>query len=54
MENHKFLGIKLATGIKARHLMSYLWIALVTSGYAGGLAILQPGVLELIVLEHGH
>ena len=54
MNRHRFLGITLAEGIKARHMLSYLWIALITSGYAGGLAILQPSVLELIGVEHSN
>ena len=52
MQTNTFLGIRLAPNIKARHMLSYLLIALITSGYAGGLAILQPGVLELLGVAH--
>ncbi|MGJ8687600.1 MAG: MFS transporter [Spongiibacteraceae bacterium] len=39
------LGIDLSEGIRPRHLTAYLIAALISSGYAGALAMLQPGLL---------
>lgn len=39
------LGIELSEGIRPRHLTAYLLAALISSGYAGALAVLQPGLL---------
>lgn len=51
---NKFLGIELASGIKARHMTTYLVVALVTSGYFGGMAMLQAGLLQLMDLDPGY
>jgi len=42
------LGIALVEGVKRRHLLWYLLVALISSGYAGAMAILQPGLLQVI------
>lgn len=44
----RFLGITLSDGIKRRHLVAYLLAALISSGYAGALAVLQPGLLAVM------
>ncbi|MFV8819179.1 MFS transporter [Haliea sp. E17] len=44
----RFLGIDLSDGIRRRHLLAYLLLALVSSSYAGTLAILQPALLQVI------
>ncbi|MBB3047959.1 MFS family permease [Litorivivens lipolytica] len=44
----RFLGITLTDGIKRRHLVAYLLAALISSGYAGALAVLQPGLLAVM------
>lgn len=43
-----FLGIDLSEGIKRRHLIAYFVAALISSSYAGALATLQPGLLQVI------
>ncbi len=40
------LGIERSPGISAAHLWAYLYAVLVSSAYAGALAVLQPGVLQ--------
>jgi MFS family permease len=42
------LGIELSEGIRPRHLTAYLLAALISSGYAGALAVLQPGLLATL------
>lgn len=44
----RYLGIELNTGITRWHMTAYLLAALISSGYAGALAILQPGLLQVI------
>lgn len=48
MHPTSFLGITLSDGIKRRHLFAYLLAALISSGYAGALAVLQPGLLAVM------
>ncbi len=43
-----YLGIELSAGINRWHMSAYLVAALISSGYAGALAILQPGLLQVI------
>ncbi|GLP96336.1 MFS transporter [Paraferrimonas sedimenticola] len=45
---HRFLGLDLSEGVKPRHFMAYLFVVLISSAYAGALAILQPGLLQVI------
>ncbi|CAA0081280.1 Uncharacterised protein [Zhongshania aliphaticivorans] len=42
------LGIELSEGIRPRHLTAYLIAAFISSGYAGALAVLQPGLLATL------
>lgn len=44
----RYLGIELNAGITRWHMTAYLLAALISSGYAGALAILQPGLLQVI------
>jgi MFS family permease len=48
-----FLGISLAEGVRPRHMLSYLVVAFFSSGYAGALAVLQPGVLHVMGISYG-
>ncbi|MEH6592794.1 MAG: MFS transporter, partial [Halioglobus sp.] len=47
-----FLGIDLSQGIKRRHLVAYFIAAFISSSYAGALAMLQPGLLQVMGIEH--
>ena len=49
----QFLGIDLSQGIKRRHLIAYFIAAFISSGYAGALAMLQPGLLQVMGIESG-
>ena len=44
----RILGINLADGVQPRHMWAYLVVAFFSSGYAGALAVLQPGVLQVM------
>ncbi|MEH6549371.1 MAG: MFS transporter [Pseudomonadales bacterium] len=46
MKQKTFLGVSLADGVSRGNLLSYLYIALISSGYAGLLAMLEPGLLQ--------
>jgi MFS family permease len=46
-----FLGVDLSDGIKRRHVVAYLLVALISSAYAGAMATLQPGLLNVIGLS---
>lgn len=46
--SRKVLGISLSEGVKPRHLLAYLLVALISSGYAGAMAVLQPGLLQVL------
>ena len=48
MNNTSVLGISLSQGIKPGHLYAYLIVALVSSGYAGAMAVMQPGLLQVM------
>ncbi|MEP5763756.1 MAG: MFS transporter [Halieaceae bacterium] len=48
-----FLGLSLADGVKPRHMLAYLVVAFFSSGYAGALAVLQPGVLQVMGIGYG-
>ena len=48
----RFLGIDLSEGIKRRHLLAYFVAAFVSSSYAGALAMLQPGLLGVLDIDH--
>ncbi len=49
----QLLGISLADGVKPRHMWAYLVVAFFSSGYAGALAVLQPGVLQVMGISYG-
>jgi MFS family permease len=49
----RFLGINMADGVKPRHMVAYLVVAFFSSGYAGALAVMQPGVLQLMGISYG-
>jgi MFS family permease len=46
-----FLGIDLSQGIKRHHLIAYFVAAFISSSYAGALAMLQPGLLQVMGVE---
>ena len=49
-----FLGIDLSQGIKRRHLIAYFIAAFISSSYAGALAMLQPGLLQVMGVERAN
>ncbi len=46
----RFLGIDLSDGVKRHHLVAYFIAAFVSSSYAGALAMLQPGLLQVMAI----
>lgn len=51
MKPARFLGVELADGVRARNMAAYLAVALITSGYFGGMAMLQPGLFALMGID---
>ena len=49
----RFLGIDLSEGVKRRHLIAYFCAAFISSSYAGALAMLQPGLLQVMAIPPG-
>ncbi len=49
---NRFLGIDLSEGVKRSHLLAYFVAAFVSSSYAGALAMLQPGLLQVMAIDH--
>ncbi|MEP1594460.1 MAG: MFS transporter, partial [Halieaceae bacterium] len=47
----RLLGIELSEGIQRRHLIAYFCAAFISSSYAGALAMLQPGLLQVMAIE---
>jgi MFS family permease len=47
----RILGMELSEGIRRRHLLAYFCAAFISSSYAGALAMLQPGLLEVMDIE---
>ena len=47
----RLLGIELSQGIQRRHLIAYFCAAFISSSYAGALAMLQPGLLQVMAIE---
>ena len=47
----RILGIDLSEGIRRRHLLAYFCAAFISSSYAGALAMLQPGLLEVMDID---
>jgi len=48
MSSRRILGIELSPSITASHLWAYFYAVLISSAYAGSLATLQPGVLQVM------
>ncbi len=53
MSTKSTLGIALVPGVRPGHLWSYLLVALISSAYAGALAVLQPGLLHAMGIAPG-
>lgn len=49
--NQTLLGIRLSEGIRKSHMRAYLAVAFISSSYAGALAVLQPGLLQVMGIE---
>jgi MFS family permease len=47
----RILGMELSEGIRRRHLLAYFCAAFISSSYAGALAMLQPGLLDVMGIE---
>ena len=47
------LGIHLVPGVKPLNLWCYLLVSIISSAYAGALAVLQPGLLHAMGIPHG-
>lgn len=48
MNQSQWLGVTLAAPIRRRHFSTYLFAVFISSGYAGALAVLQPGLLHVM------
>jgi len=48
MSERRILGIELAPQITTTHVWAYLYAVVISSAYAGSLAVLQPGVLQMM------
>ncbi|MDF3125305.1 MFS transporter [Rheinheimera sp. 1928-s] len=46
------LGVRLVDGLKRRNWLAYLFAVLISSGYAGALSILQPGLLQVLGIPY--
>ena len=44
----RYLGIALTEGVRPINFNAYLFIALVSSGFAGLLGVLEPGLWQLM------
>lgn len=44
----RYLGVDLSEGVRPRHLVAYLLVALISSSYAGAMSALQPGLLQVM------
>ncbi len=53
MTTHRTLGIQLIPGVRRGHLWTYLFVAVISSAYAGALAVLQPGLLHAMGIAPG-
>lgn len=53
MDGAKSLGIHLAPGVRPGHLRAYLFVAIISSAYAGALQLLQPGLLHALGIPEG-
>ena len=48
--NQRFLAIELSNGVSKKHLLVYLVVALISSGYAGALSQLQAGLFQVMAI----
>lgn len=46
--NKRFLGVELVPGLLRRNMLVYLFAVFISSGYAGAMSILQPGLLQVM------
>ena len=53
MNPQRTLGISLIPGVRRTHLWCYLFVAAISSAYAGALAVLQPGLLHAMGVPPG-
>ena len=53
MTSQRTLGIQLVPGVRRGHLWTYLLVAVISSAYAGALAVLQPGLLHAMGIAPG-
>jgi MFS family permease len=53
MGEKPYLGIELAAGITRRHVLAYLYAVFISSGYAGAMAVMQPGLLQVMGIPFG-
>ncbi len=53
MQGQKTLGIRLADGVQPSHLWTYLFVAVISSAYAGALQLLQPGLMHALHIPEG-
>lgn len=51
MTTHRALGINLSPGTTPWNLYAYFVVALISSAYAGAMAMLQPGLLQVMDIE---
>jgi len=49
----RWLGIDLTEGVRRRHLLAYFCAAFISSSYAGAMAMLQPGLLQVMGIAQG-
>ncbi|MBP6725578.1 MAG: MFS transporter, partial [Halioglobus sp.] len=49
----RWLGIDLTEGVRRRHLLAYFCAAFISSSYAGAMAMLQPGLLQVMGIAPG-
>ena len=52
MTTATFWGVQLVDGIKRRNWLAYLFAVLISSGYAGAMSVLQPGLVQVIRIPH--
>lgn len=53
MSSQRAIGIQLVPGVRPLHLWAYLLVAIISSAYAGALAVLQPGLLHALGIPQG-
>lgn len=53
MTTQRTLGIHLVPGVRPLNLWTYLLVAVISSAYAGALAVLQPGLLHAMGIPPG-